>query len=239
MEAFVNELTQRAARMGIPLTQGQSEAFYTYYEMLKEANARFNLTRVADNAEDFIDRNLLDSLAPILSERLSGVHTLIDVGTGAGFPGLPIAIARPDIRVTLLDALDKRVQFLRSIVDTLQLNAEVLHGRAEDLARRAGYRERCDVACARAVASVNVLGEYLLPFVRPEGWMLALKGPGLEDELAAAGNALEILGGGERCIEEAPIPGREWQHRLLWVRKSRPTPEKYPRRSGMPEKRPL
>lgn len=229
----------RAAAAGIPLTAEQAAKFEVYHRMLSEANARFNLTRVPDTAEEAVDRNYLDCIAPLKAGLPAGVRTAIDVGSGAGFPGIPLSICLPEVRFVLLDALGKRVEFLKSVIDALGLNAEAVHLRAEDGARRPEFREQFDLAVARAVASLNLLSEYLLPFVKPGGRMLAYKGPTLDAELADAGNALNALGGRFERAETVEIPGRDWEHRLCWILKTQPTPARYPRRAGKPEKAPL
>ena len=231
-------LLDRAAAMGIPMTAGQAEQFNLYHEMLVEANARMNLTRVPDDPAEAVDRNYLDCVAP-LAGGFPDAATAVDVGSGAGFPGIPLAIMLPDTRFTLIDALGKRVDFLREVIDRLGLNAVALHLRAEDAARREGLREGFDLAVARAVAPMNVLCEYLLPLVKVGGHMLALKGPGLDDELTQAGNALSLLGGAIERTQPLAIPGRDWNHQAAWIKKAAPTPEKYPRRAGAAEKRPL
>ena len=231
-------LMNRARAAGIPLTGEQAEKLARYHEMLVEANARFNLTRVPDDAAEAIDRNYLDCLAP-LRTGLPGVARAVDVGSGAGFPGIPLSICLPDVRFVLLDSLGKRVEFLNQVIAALGLNAEAVHLRAEDAARKPELRESFDIATARAVAPLNLLAEYLLPFVRVGGRMLAYKGPTADEELADASNALQILGGRFMRTEAAPIPGRDWDHRLLWIEKAASTPEKYPRRAGKPEKSPL
>ena len=231
-------LLDRAAAMGIPMTAGQAEQFNLYHEMLVEANARMNLTRVPDDPAEAVDRNYLDCVAP-LAGGFPDAATAVDVGSGAGFPGIPLAIMLPDTRFTLIDALAKRVDFLRDVIDRLDLNAGALHLRAEDAARREDLREGFDLAVARAVAPMNVLCEYLLPLVKVGGHMLALKGPGLDDELTQAGNALSLLGGAIERTQPLAIPGRDWNHQAAWIKKAAPTPEKYPRRAGAAEKRPL
>ena len=235
---FQQILLARAAEMGVSMTPDQAAQFERYHEMLAEANARVNLTRVPDEAREAIDRNYLDCVAPI-ALGFPDVETAVDVGSGAGFPGIPLAIMLPGVRFTLIDALAKRVDFLRSVIDELGLNAEALHLRAEDAARRGDLRERFDLAAARAVAPMNALCEYLLPLVRVGGRVLALKGPGLDDELRAAENALATLGGRLERVQPLPMPGRDWDHRAAWIAKIAPTPDKYPRRAGMAEKRPL
>lgn len=231
-------LLQRASAMGIPMSGAQAEQFHIYHDMLVEANARMNLTRVPDDPAGAVDRNYLDCIAP-LAGGFPAAGSAVDVGSGAGFPGIPLAIMLPDTRFTLLDALGKRVDFLQSVIDRLGLNAETLHLRAEDAARRDALREGFDLAVARAVAPMNVLCEYMLPLVRVGGAMLALKGPGLEEELAGAENALRLLGGEIDRVQPLAIPGRDWDHRAAWIKKTAPTPEKYPRRAGTAEKRPL
>lgn len=234
-----SRLLSAAAEMGIVLSPVQGDQFAAYHEMLQTANRSFNLTRIPDDPAEAVDRNYLDCIAPIAHGWPVGARTAIDVGSGAGFPGIPLAIALSQVHFVLLDALDKRVKFLQSAVDALGLNAEAVHLRAEDAARRPEFREQFDIALARAVAPLNVLAEYLLPFVRTGGQMLALKGPDAENELTQAGAAIALLGGGTGYIEPVSIPGRDWSHRLVAVEKQSPTPEKYPRRAGMPEKKPL
>jgi len=223
--------------MGVNLTIEQAEKMVRYHEMLVSANKQMNLTRVPDDIHEAADRNYLDSLNAV--KYLNGVQTLIDVGTGAGLPGIPIAIACPHIKVTLLDALQKRVGFLQSVIDELGLNAEAVHGRAEDAAKKPEFRDAFDVATARAVAEMNVLSEWLLPFVKPEGRMLALKGPGAEEELARAENALKQLNGELVSVHPAPVPGRDWDHKIVEIKKTAPTPERFPRRAGVAEKKPM
>ena len=231
-------LIQRAAAMGIGMTDKQAERFEAYHAMLTEANARMNLTRVPEDASEAVDRNYLDCIA-VLSGGFPTVETAVDVGSGAGFPGIPLAIMLPDIRFTLIDALGKRVDFLRDVIARLGLNAGALHLRAEDAARQGVLREGFDLAVARAVAPMNVLCEYMLPLVKVGGYMLALKGPGLNGELKAADNALSLLGGTIERTQPLMIPGRDWNHTAAWIKKTAPTPEKYPRRAGTVEKRPL
>ena len=231
-------LLSGAEQMGVPMTEDQASQFARYHAMLVEANARMNLTRVPDDPREAADRNYLDCIAP-LADGFPQIRSAVDVGSGAGFPGIPLAIMLPDARFTLIDALGKRVEFLRAVIDALGLNAEALHLRAEDAARRPDLRERFDLATARAVAPMNVLCEYLLPFVRIEGRALALKGPGLKAELARAEDAAALLGGALERVVPLSIPGRDWDHRAVWLRKVAPTPARYPRRAGVAEKRPL
>lgn len=238
-EMMIEKLISRAGQMGISLSREQAEKFAIYHRMLTEANAQFNLTRVPEELDEAIDRNYLDCISPLAAGFPEGAETMIDVGSGAGFPGIPLAICLPQVHVVLLDALGKRVDFLKSVICALGLNAEAIHLRAEDGARRPELREQFDLATARAVAAMNLLAEYLLPFVKPGGQMMVLKGPGLDEELAQAENAFAILGGSFRRAERIALPGRDWDHRVAFVEKLSPTPEKYPRRAGKPEKKPL
>ena len=228
-----SRLLSAAAEMGIVLSPVQGDQFAAYHEMLQTANRSFNLTRIPDDPAEAVDRNYLDCIAPIAHGWPVGARTAIDVGSGAGFPGIPLAIALPQVHFVLLDALDKRVKFLQSAVDALGLNAEAVHLRAEDAARRPEFREQFDIALARAVAPLNVLAEYLLPFVRTGGQMLALKGPDAENELTQAGAAIALLGGGTGYIEPVSIPGRDWSpsKNSLQPRKSIPGGPECPRKS--------
>ena len=235
---FKKMLLEGAAAMGIDMTDDQAAKFETYHNMLVEANARMNLTRVPEDLREAIDRNYLDSISP-LSREFPDVKNAVDVGSGAGFPGIPLSIMLPDTHFVLVDALSKRVGFLKDVIEKLGLNAEAHHFRAEDAARKPELREQFDLATARAVASLNLLSEYLLPFVKPDGWMLTLKGPSLDDEIREAAYALEVLGGEVVRTESLAIPGRDWDHRCAWIRKVQATPNKYPRKAGQPEKKPL
>lgn len=235
---FQSLLLSRFAAAGIPVTGDQAAQFERYHALLTEANAKMNLTRVPEDPAEAIDRNYLDCAA-VLAGSFPRVETAVDVGSGAGFPGIPLAILLPDTRFTLIDALQKRVDFLSAVIGELGLNAEALHLRAEDAARKPELRERFDLAAARAVAPMNALSEYLLPFVKPGGRALMLKGPGLDEELRDAETAIATLGGRLEDVQPLPIPGRDWDHRAAWIEKVAPTPDKYPRRAGIIEKRPL
>ena len=197
-----------------------------------------NLTAVDDD-EGIAKRHFLDSLRPLALGWIDEGARLVDVGTGAGFPGLPLAIARDDLKVTLADSLNKRVEFLKGVVEALGIGdrVEVIWIRAEDLGRSAEHREQYDFACARAVAAMPTLSEYLLPMVRQGGHMLCWKGPSLPEELTAASRALDILGGGKRTIDRYS-PGAQ-EMALARIFKSRRTPPAYPRKSGKHSKQPL
>ena len=235
---LVSRLLEGAAQMGLAMSGVQADRFAAYHGMLVEANARMNLTRVPDDPVEAADRNYLDCVAA-LAGGFPAAETAVDVGSGAGFPGIPLAIMLPETRFTLIDALKKRVDFLNAVIDRLGLNARALHIRAEEAARRSDMREAFDLATARAVAPMNVLCEYLLPLVKVGGHALALKGPGLDEELTGAERAAALLGGRVERVQPLVIPGRDWDHRAAWIVKEIPTPDQYPRRPGMAEKNPL
>lgn len=228
-----NMILAGAQQMGISLPDHAPEQLVQYHEMLMEANRVMNLTRVPENAQESVDRNYLDCLSPLsVSGLLDGVHTLCDVGSGAGFPGIPLSIACPQIHVVLMDSLGKRVKFLNQVIAALRLNAESIHIRAEDAARLPAYRDHFDLVTARAVASLPTLIELSLPFVRPGGHMLAFKGPSLDEELAVSQKALKKLCAQPVQSYTVSIPGRDWDHRLLLIRKNAPTPKCFPRKAG-------
>ena len=232
-------LTNGLAAMGIPFDRQAVERFAAFHAILDEYNARMDLTAVLDEDER-VDRHDLDSAAPLAQGLLAPEARVIDVGTGAGFPGMPLLILRPDLQMTFLDALQKRIAFLDDALARLGLSAQTLHARAEDAARMEAHRERYDVAVSRAVASSAVLEELTLPFVRTGGVAIAWKGPGVQDELTAARRAAFVLGGTVRGVVPAPVPGRDdWQHVLLLTDKIGRTPKAYPRKAGTPNKKPL
>ena len=232
-------LIENARKMGIEITAEQADKFCRYHEMLTEANKTMNLTRVPDDPAEAVDRNYLDSITPVIHGMPEGAQTLVDVGSGAGFPGIPLAIMLPGIRITMIDALDKRVKFLNEVIKELKLNAVAVHARCEDAGKKPELREQFDIATSRAVASLNILCELSLPLVKVGGQMIAYKGPIWQEEANQAENALSVLGGSVTGAKPADIPGRDWNHMLVYIEKTAPTPEKYPRRPGMPEKKPL
>lgn len=232
-------LIENARKMGIEMSGMQADMLCEYHRLLTEANRAMNLTRVPDDAAEAVDRNYLDSITPLAYGLPAGTRNLADVGAGAGFPGIPLAIMLPEVRITLIDALDKRVKFLSDVIKTLGLNALAVHARAEEAGKNAALREQFDVVTSRAVAAMNVLLEYSLPLLRVGGTMIAYKGPTWQEETAQSASALEKLGGALTMARPAPIPERSWNHMLVYIEKTAPTPAQYPRRSGMPEKKPL
>jgi 16S rRNA (guanine527-N7)-methyltransferase len=233
-----DRIRRSAEQMGIALPEQAPEQFYLYHQMIDEANSRMNLTRVLE-PEEAVDRHFMDSLAPLSLGWTSSARSLCDVGTGAGFPGIPLAIACPELRVVLLDSLNKRVEFLKQVIAELGLNAQAIHGRAEELARKPELRDAFDLSTARAVAALPTLLELTLPFVRPGGAMICYKGPGLDEEMAGAQNALNRLCARVDEVQKVSIPGRDWDHRLVKIKKLAETPRAYPRKPGDPNRKPL
>lgn len=228
-----------AAALDVALTPLDAERFERYAVELLDWNRRVNLTAITDPLE-IVHKHFLDSLALIACCSFQSGGSLIDVGSGAGFPGLPIALARPDMQVTLLEATRKKCDFLRHVVARLGVgNVSIVNARAEDAARDPAHRERHAVAVARAVAEMATLAEYLLPFVRIGGWIVAQKSGEIEAEVGRAGAAIMALGGHLRRIAPLRLPGIEEARCAVIVDKIAPTPDKYPRRAGMPEKRPI
>ena len=215
------------------------EKLAVYLRMLVEWNEKMDLTAV-EGEDELLDRHFVDSLTVTRTGLLDGASTLIDVGSGAGFPGMVLAMARPETQVTLLDSQQKRLTFLKAVAaETGTENVTLVHARAEDAARQPEMREKFDVACARAVAPLNVLSELLLPYVRVGGCMLCWKGPGLAEEMESGRRAAFLLGGKMDTPVSCPIEGRDWEHQLLPVHKIGATPKKYPRKAGIPKREPL
>lgn len=225
--------------MGVAADEAALDRFEAFHAILDEYNARMDLTAVLDEDER-VDRHDLDSAAPLAHGLLVQGAKVIDVGTGAGFPGMPLLILRPDLQITFLDALNKRILFLEDALKRLGLTAATLHARAEDAAKMAAHREQYDAAVSRAVANAATLEELTLPFVKKGGVAIAWKGPGVADELTAARRAAFLLGGTVRGTVDAPIPRRaDWAHVLLLTDKTGTTPKAYPRKAGTPGKKPL
>ncbi len=223
------------SEMGLSAPDNSAERFRLYYELLCEKNAVMNLTAISGE-EDTARLHFLDSLSPLLLFGMAG-RSVIDVGTGAGFPGLPLKIACPGLKLTLLDSQNKRVEFLGEVCRALELEGvECVHQRAEECGER---REGYDFAVSRAVARLNVLCELCLPYVKPGGAFLALKGPALSEELAEAEKAIRTLGGKLERVFDYAIPGVEARHNIAVIRKLSPTPKKYPRRFALIKKSPL
>ena len=236
-------LTAQAKKLGISLDKTTVDKFSVYANMLIDWNERMNLTAIT-RPDEIVCKHFADSLS-ILSLLPEGVSSLIDVGTGAGFPGVPIAIMRPDIKVTLLDSTNKRIMFLESLCAAIGVNAALLHDRAELAARKSEHRAAYDVSTARAVAALPVLCEYCIPFLKTGGRFIAMKGLDGENEAAVSADALRLLGGTVREVHTVEGIGGEGtniepMHRqLIWIEKTGATPDKYPRSSAKIASNPL
>ena len=239
MTAFEEILAARADEAGIPLTAEQIGQFSVYHEMLLDWNTRMNLTALTA-PEDVAVKHIIDSLTAYDAALFDGARTLIDVGTGAGLPGIPLAVYAPHLTVTLLDSLNKRVRFLTEVTAAMGLqNVRCIHARAEEAARTAEHRAAYDIVVSRAVARLTVLLEYTLPFVRVGGTLLALKGRAYAEEQKEARRAAEVLGGGRITARPVHLPGLDDVRAILTVTKERQTPAAYPRGGGAPPRRPL
>lgn len=234
---FAEEL----ANYGFKLSSKQKEQFATYYNKLIEFNKKVNLTRITDKNEVYL-KHFFDSITPLLefSDLFKGEKSLCDVGAGAGFPSLPIKILCPDLSITIVDSLGKRLKFLDELVSDLSLDKVTLvHSRAEDAGQNKNLREKFDLVTGRAVARMSVLSEYCLPLAKVDGYLVALKGPKAQDELADAKNAIEVLGGSVKEVKELMLPDTDDERTLIVVKKVKATPKKYPRQAGTPSRKPL
>lgn len=230
-------LIEKAKTMGWKIAPAQTEQFQTYMELLLEWNEKMNLTAITD-PQEVVEKHFLDSLTLLTWDKLKQGAKVIDVGTGAGFPGIPLKIMRPDIDLTLLDGTQKRLNFLGEVCTALKLSARRVHKRAEEAGLDKTMRERYDLAVARAVAFFPVLAEYCLPLIKMKGHFIAMKGPGAAEELKEAANALEILGSDDPQLLSLTLPDGE-ERSLVICQKLRFTPKGYPRHGGTILKHPL
>lgn len=235
--SFTENLYNECVKIGLELDETALGRFETYYRMLIEYNEKMNLTAITEENEVIV-KHFCDSLYLLTKFDLKNGAKVIDVGTGAGFPGIPLLIARPDIKLTLLDGLNKRLVFLSDVLEALGLQAEIVHSRAEEAANDKKYREKYDVATSRAVARLNVLAEYCLPYVKKDGVFLAMKGPAAAEELKDAENALKILGGKVTKTEEY-ILSDESTRSIIITEKVAHTHPSYPRHNSKIKKQPL
>lgn len=223
--------------IGIELTDSQLNAFETYYDMLIDRNKVMNLTAITE-FDEVMDKHFLDSVYLFRSIKLKADYKLIDIGTGAGFPGIPLKIVFPELKITLLDSLNKRVGFLNDVIDELNLNdIEAIHGRAEDIARDKAYRASYDIAVSRAVANLSTLSEYCLPFVKIGGKFVSYKSGDCADEVDNAKSAIHLLGGKINKIDEFSYSNNS--RSFIVIDKVMNTSNKYPRKAGLPSKTPL
>ncbi len=223
-----------SALLGAGLDDDQTDRLIEYARILREWNERMNLTAITDD-EGVAVKHFLDSLTALLTGRVGG--RVLDVGTGAGFPGLVLKIARPAIQLTLLDSLNKRVTFLKAVSEELGLDGiEFIHGRAEDFAHRTEYRAAFDTVVSRAVARMRTLSEWCIPYVRAGGYFLAMKGPLADEELSDAKRVIAIMGGSIEEVMEAEIPFTDLRHKIICVKKVRQTPTRFPRKPAIAAK---
>lgn len=239
LKKSINKFDNELEKIGITLTSRQKEQFDRYYELLIEWNRIMNLTGITDYDEVNL-KHFTDSLTIVRINDLKNVSTMIDIGTGAGFPGIPIKIAFPHINIVLLDSLNKRLKFLNEVIGELNLESiETLHGRAEDHARKQEYREKFDLCVSRAVANLSTLSEYCLPFVKRGGSFISYKSGSSDEEIMQAEKAVGILGGKIEKIDKFMLPGTDMSRALIKIDKVKNTPGKYPRKAGIPGKEPL
>ena len=242
------EIKQLFQELNIELTDVQQKQFQRYYELLIEWNQKINLTSITEY-DDVLVKHFADSVSLIKAAEVKEIGeallegkeaTLLDIGTGAGFPAIPLKIAFPNLKVTMIDSLNKRVKFLQLVIEELGLSdIEAYHGRAEEFATPNQFREKFDFVVSRAVANLSVLLEYTLPYVKVGGYFVAYKSEDLPNEMATAGNALQVLGGRKKTIVQFTLPQSDYGRSLLVVHKQQETPKKYPRKAGTPKDKPL
>lgn len=234
-----NVLTEKVKELSILLNDKQIQQFEQYYNILVEWNKVMNLTAITEY-EEVVEKHFLDSLTIVNAIHVEKIETLIDVGTGAGFPGIPLKIAFPHLKVTLLDSLNKRIKFLNEVIDLLELNdIKAIHGRAEDYAKQAEYREQYDICVSRAVANLATLSEYCLPYVKVDGLFVPYKSGKIDEELKSSEKAVSILGGKVEEVVKFQLPGTDIGRSFVKIHKIKETKKKYPRKAGMPTKEPL
>ena len=233
---FYKKLKSYGEKINIEISEEESNKLYMYMNLMLEWNKKINLTSITDE-EDIIIKHFVDSLS--INKYLSKNKNVMDVGTGAGFPGIPLKIFNEDIEFILVDSLNKRINFLEEVKQALNINKlELVHSRIEDLAKDIKYREKIDIVVSRAVANLSVLSEYMLPFVKIGGFCICMKGPNIDDELENSKNAIKILGGKIEKVESLVLPG-DLERNIIIIKKEKETPNSYPRKAGIPSKKPL
>lgn len=225
--------------LGIFLTEEQLNQFLTFYELLIEKNKVVNLTAITEYNE-VVEKHFLDSLSLARIINLDQPLKILDLGTGAGFPGIPLKLAFPKLELVLMDSLNKRIVFLEEVISELGLSRiKAVHGRAEEMARKSGYRENFDFCVSRAVANLSSLSEYCIPFVKQGGFFVSYKSGDIEEEICQAKKAVNILGGEIERIDKFVLSGTDISRSLIKIKKRKKTPGIYPRKAGMPTKKPL
>lgn len=235
LDSFRKDLEE----LHIVLDENQICQFMSYYELLIEWNQVMNLTAITD-FDEVCKKHFIDSLCIVKAYDMKASMSVIDIGTGAGFPGIPLKIAFPHLKISLLDSLNKRVGFLQTVIKNLELsNIEVFHGRAEDYAREEKFREQYDLCVSRAVANLSILSEYCIPYVKTGGYFISYKSEKLTEEIETAKKAINILGGQVENQIDFQIPDSDIYRNLLMIYKEKKTPANYPRKAGIPSKKPI
>ena len=236
-EDFEKEIMEYVEELGIKLSKEQAEMFFDYMNLLLEWNEKINLTAITEEKEVIV-KHFVDSLT--IAKYIPEGASLVDVGTGAGFPGIPLKIIREDLKITLLDSLQKRINFLDVVIKELNLeNIDTIHARVEEFGKNSKYRESFEVATSRAVANLSTLTEYLLPLVKVGGIAVCMKGSSIEEELETSKKAINVLGGKVSNVFEFDLPKTDIKRNVVIVDKINKTPSKYPRKPGMPSKEPI
>lgn len=232
-------MSEACEHEGILLSEEQYKKFIKYKEMLQEWNKKINLTAITED-EDIIKKHFIDCIKAFKFKYLKDAKKIIDIGTGAGFPGIPVKIINENTEVVLLDSLNKRIKFLNLVIEELNLkNITAIHGRAEDFSKQKEYRENFDIAVSRAVANLKVLSEYCIPYVKKNGYFISLKGPAVEEELNDAQNIISQLGGKIDDIIQVEIENSDLKHNLVIIKKIKGTPIQFPRKSSVINKKPV
>lgn len=235
----IEKLTAGCEKIGVSLSKEQLDQFIKYYELLVEWNSFMNLTAITE-FDEVVTKHFVDSVSLIKAIDLDRPLSVIDVGTGAGFPGIPLKIAFPELKITLLDSLNKRIKFLNEVIDQLNLKEiKAIHGRAEDAAKSADLRENFDLCVSRAVANLSTLSEYCLPFVKVGGMFISYKSEKITEEMKTAKKAISVLGGEVSDQVEFILPDSDIYRNLFIIEKKKVTPKKYPRKAGLPSKEPI
>ena len=237
LEEFTKIFNNYLEKLNLTLTEEQIEKFYNYMNLLIEWNKKINLTAIVE-PKDIILKHFIDSLTIV--KYIKEGETIIDVGTGAGFPGIPLKIAREDLKITLADSLNKRINFLNEVINKLDLkNIETIHIRAEELGKNKRYREKFDIATSRAVANMSTLSEYLIPFIKVKGRCICMKSSDIDTELENAKKAINILGCEIESKDKFNLPNSDLGRSVIILRKVKNTPSKFPRKAGTPAKEPI
>lgn len=239
MQYNFEKFEEKLSQLNLNLTDFMKDQFSIYYDLLYEWNKVMNLTAITE-FDEVVEKHFLDSVALGAYLRLENKWRMIDIGTGAGFPGIPLKIMYPDLDVLLADSLNKRIRFLNEVIEKLQLtNICAVHGRAEELAHNKEYREQYDLCVSRAVANLSSLCEYCLPFVKIGGIFVAYKSSNIKEELEQSKKSIQILGGKLRKVDEFQLPDTDYQRSFVFIDKMKSTSKKYPRKAGTPGKHPL